>query len=189
MNKQYRSLQSRGVLLRNQIISWCTIPRRSKSVRGWETRNWKNANDECHLTFANRLSFVNCIVPKEKGTLRFRVEYWWLMALTTTDSYLLPTTDECVNYLGTARIFSTINGNSCYWQLEVYKSDDEKTDFTVHCSLYQFARMLFVLRKAPAPFQLFMDVILSTEKSNLAFHTYLTSSYSQQQKQKASNKQ
>ena len=69
--------------------------------------------------------------------------------------------DECIDSLGNACIFSTLDCNSGYRQLPIAKGDQEKTTFTCHAGSYRFLRMPFGLRNAPATFQRAMDIILS----------------------------
>ena len=44
--------------------------------------------------------------------------------------------DECIDYLGDATIFSTLDCNSWYWHVEVDEADKDKTTFTSHMGLY-----------------------------------------------------
>jgi Reverse transcriptase (RNA-dependent DNA polymerase) len=72
--------------------------------------------------------------------------------------------DDCIDSLGDARVFYTLDANACYWQIRVAKKDREKASFICHAGTYQFIRMPFGLVNAPATFQRGMDVILSTVK-------------------------
>jgi Reverse transcriptase (RNA-dependent DNA polymerase) len=63
--------------------------------------------------------------------------------------------------LGDARIFSTLDCNSGYWQIPVDPADRAKTTFTSHEGLYWFLRMPFGLRNAPVTFQRFVDITLA----------------------------
>mgnify|MGYP006048027623 FL=1 len=54
------------------------------------------------------------MVPKTDGSTRFCVDYRRLNAITVRDSYLLPRMDECIDSLGDARIFSTLDCNAGY---------------------------------------------------------------------------
>ena len=101
------------------------------------------------------------LVPKPDGSLRFCVDYRRLNSVTKRDSYPMPRMDECIDSLGNACIFSTLDCNSGYWQLPIAKGDQEKTTFTCHAGSYRFLRMPFGLRNAPATFQRAMDIILS----------------------------
>ena len=101
------------------------------------------------------------LVAKPDGSTRFCVDYRRLNAITVRDSYPLPRMDECIDSLGDANIFTTLDCNSGYWQIPVRPEDREKTTFTSHEGLYRFLRMPFGLRNAPATFQRFVDITLS----------------------------
>ena len=101
------------------------------------------------------------LVPKPDGSLRFCVDYRKLNSITVRDSYPMPRMDECIDSLGSATVFSTLDCNSGYWQLPVAKEDQDKTTFTCHAGSYKFLRLPFGLRNAPATFQRAMDIILS----------------------------
>ena len=111
------------------------------------------------------------LVPKPDGSLRFCVDYRRLNALTIRDSYPLPRMDECIDSLGDACVFTTLDCNSGYWQIPVAPDDMDKTTFTSHEGTYRFRRMPFGLRNAPATFQRTVDIVLSglTWKSCLVY--------------------
>jgi hypothetical protein len=69
--------------------------------------------------------------------------------------------DECLDSLGEAEFFSTLDANTGYWQIEVAPEDRDKTTFSCHVGMYRFTRMPFGLLNAPATFQRAMDIILS----------------------------
>ena len=104
------------------------------------------------------------IVAKKDGTFRFCVDYRKLNAVTLRDSYPLPRMDEYIDSLGEATVFTTLDCNSGYWQIEMDERDRDKTTFTSHAGLYRFMRMPFGLKNAPATFQRAVDIILSRVK-------------------------
>ena len=63
------------------------------------------------------------LAPKKDGTLRFCVDYRKLNAKTFADAYPLPRMDDCIDSLGDASIFSTLDCNSGYWQIPVASED------------------------------------------------------------------
>jgi hypothetical protein len=77
------------------------------------------------------------------------------------DSFSLPRMDDCLDSLGSATIFTTLDANSGYWQLDVAKNDHDKTTLTSHMGTFRFNRMPFGLVNAPATFQRSMDVLLA----------------------------
>lgn len=92
------------------------------------------------------------LVPKKDGSLRFFVDYRRLNTKTLTDAYPLPRMDDCIDSLGDARIFTTLECNSSYWQIPVAASDHDKTTFTTYLGTFMYLRMPFGLKNAPATF-------------------------------------
>jgi hypothetical protein len=101
------------------------------------------------------------LVPKPDGSMRFCVDYRRLNALTIRDSYPLPRMDECIDSLGDAQLFSTLDCNSGYWQIPVEPSDRDKTTFTSHEGTFRYTRMPFGLTNAPATFQRVVNMTLA----------------------------
>jgi transposase InsO family protein len=101
------------------------------------------------------------LVPKPDGSMRFCIDYRKLNQLTVRDAYPLPRMDECIDSLGEAKVFSTLDCNCGYWQIPVDSADQDKTTFTSHEGLFRFKRMPFGLMNAPATFQRVVDMTLS----------------------------
>ena len=102
--------------------------------------------------------------PKKCGALRFCIDYRRLNAVTLRDSYPIPRMDECIDSLGQANIFSSLDCNSGYWQIAMSEEDKKKTAFTSHFGIFQFLRMPFGLKNAPMTFQRAIDIILAPFK-------------------------
>jgi len=108
--------------------------------------------------------FPVVLVPKKDGTLRFRVVYRLLNFVTKKNSYPLPRMEECIDSLGVATIFSTLDCNAGYWQVAIAPEDIKKKAFVCHEGAYQYRRMPIGLTDAPATFQQALDIILSGVK-------------------------
>ena len=57
-------------------------------------------------------AFPVVVVPKPDGTMRFCVDYRRLHEVTVRDVYPLPRMDDCIDFLGDAKVFSTLDCNS-----------------------------------------------------------------------------
>ena len=101
------------------------------------------------------------LVPKKDGSLRFCLDYRRLNAKTFPETYPLPRIDDCLDSLGDAGIFTTLDCNAGYWQVPVALEDRDKTTFTSYLGTFRYTRMPFGLRNAPATFQRALDIILS----------------------------
>jgi len=108
--------------------------------------------------------FSVVLVPKKDGTLRFCIDYRMLNVVTKKDSYPPPWMDECIDSLGEATIFLTLDCNAGYWQVDIAPEDREKTAFVCHEGAYQYKQMPFSSTNAPATFQRALDIILSGVK-------------------------
>ena len=101
------------------------------------------------------------IVPKQDGTPRFCVDYRRLNSVTVRDSYPLPRMDDCIDSLGEAAVFTTLDANSGYWQVPIREEDQELTSFVCHRGVFKYLRMPFGLSNAPATFQRVLDIVLA----------------------------
>ena len=63
------------------------------------------------------------LVPKKDGTSRHCVDYRRLNTETLANAYPLPYMEDCIDSLGNARVFSTLDCNYGYWQVPVAKED------------------------------------------------------------------
>jgi len=109
-------------------------------------------------------AFPVVLVPKPDGTMRFCVDYRQLNEMTVRDVYPLPRMDDCIDFLGDAKVFSTLDCNSGYWQIPVADEDRDKTTFVCHEGAHRYIRLPFGLSNAPATFQRAIDMILGGVK-------------------------
>ena len=101
------------------------------------------------------------LVRKKNGDLRFCVDYRKLNQITVNDSHPLPLISDLLDSVKDAKYFSLLDLRSGYWQIPVAQEDRAKTAFVTQNGLYEFTRMPFGLKTAPATFQCAMEVILA----------------------------
>src|SRR5919205_3717079 len=100
------------------------------------------------------------VVGKKDGTQRLCVDYRKLNGITKSDRYPIPRIDSLLESFREANWFSGIDLASGYWQVEMSRTDREKTAFIVEQGLYEFNVMPFGLSNAPGTFQHLMNHVL-----------------------------
>lgn len=100
--------------------------------------------------------------PEKNGASHFCVDYHHLNTVAKRVSCPKTHVNECIDSLGEATIFPTLDASSEYWQVEIDKVSRDKAALTSHHGLLQFICMPFGLRNANGTFQQSMDVIPSS---------------------------
>jgi len=86
------------------------------------------------------------------------------ISMTIKDAYPISRMDECIDSLGDARVFSTMDCNAGYWKIPVAEQDKHLTAFTCNSNAFQCVRLRFEFCNAPPTFQRAMDMILAGVK-------------------------
>jgi hypothetical protein len=106
------------------------------------------------------------LVPKKEnatGEKRWRlvIDYRKLNEKTVGDAYPLPDVTEILDQLGQSKYFSCIDMVMGYHQIEMASEDRAKTAFSTKEGHWEYQRLPFGLKTAPATFQRMMNVVLS----------------------------
>ena len=104
---------------------------------------------------------VVVLVCKKDGGLHFCIDFRKLNTKTKKDSYPLPHIQETLNSLVRARVFSTLDLKSGFWQIMMDEDSKQYTAFTVgNLGFFECERMPFGLCNVPATFQRLMQSCL-----------------------------
>lgn len=105
------------------------------------------------------------IVPKKtdasgKQKWRMVIDYRKLNNVTKEDKFPIPNIDDMLGKLGHCNYFTTLDLAKGFHQIEIHPKDIDKTAFSTADGHYEFLRMPFGLKNAPATFQRMMNEIL-----------------------------
>lgn len=100
-------------------------------------------------------------VRKKDGGIRIVVDFKKLNNVTVPEPFKMPTIDSIVSQLGSATFLSKIDLLKGFHQVPMDEHSKELTAFSCLQGKFQYRRMPFGLRNAPATFQLLMQRVLS----------------------------
>ena len=101
-------------------------------------------------------------IPKKDGTLRMCIDYRDLNRITTKDRFPLPSTEDLIDRLQGAKVFSKIDMYAGYNQMAIRPEDTHKTAFVTKFGLYEWRVLPFGLANGPAALMRMMDRILAS---------------------------
>ncbi|OWZ06653.1 hypothetical protein PHMEG_00021062, partial [Phytophthora megakarya] len=97
------------------------------------------------------------MIRKPDGGIRFCIDYRRLNAVAVKDCYPMPLIDDILDVLGNAKLFSTMDIASGYWNVPMEKDSIEKTAFMCKYGLYEWLVMPFGLCNAVPAFERLME--------------------------------
>ena len=101
------------------------------------------------------------LVQKKDGGLRFCIDLRKLNNKMIKDAQILPRIEDSLDCLDGATIFTSLDLQSGYWQVELTEASKPLTAFTVGpLGCYECVWMPFGLTNAPATFQHLMESCL-----------------------------
>ncbi|QRV92223.1 Transposon Ty3-G Gag-Pol polyprotein [Ceratobasidium sp. AG-Ba] len=98
-------------------------------------------------------------VKKKNGSLRMCIDYRKLNDMTVKNVYLLPRSNDLIEKLRGAKIYSKFDLKWGYNLVRIKEGDEWKTAFKTRYGLFKYLVMPFGLTNAPATFQHFMNNI------------------------------
>ena len=91
---------------------------------------------------------------------RLVVDFRKINEKTDQDAYLLPVIDDILDHLGKAKFFSAFDLSLGFHHIAMGEDSQKYTAFSTLVGHFQFNRMPFGLKNAPAIFQRMMDTAL-----------------------------
>ncbi len=100
-------------------------------------------------------------VRKKDGSVRTCTDYRGLNSVTVKDAFPLPRTEDCLDAVAGAKVFSTMDITSAYNQVPIRKEDIPKSAFVTKYGLFECSTMCFGMCNAPSTYQRLMEIVLA----------------------------
>ena len=104
------------------------------------------------------------LIPKLNGTKRLCIDYRRLNKVTVQQNWPIPRIQDILDRLSGSIWFSALDLKSGYWQVKMHPDSIEKTAFSTPDGHFEFLRLPFGLKNAPADFSRIMQMTLGEFK-------------------------
>ena len=101
-------------------------------------------------------------VRKADGSVRLCVDFRRINSLTRQQPFFMPRVEEVIEGIDKARFISKLDLSKGFYQVALTEQAKQKTAFTCHRGAFQFTRMPFGVKNAPACFQALMQRVLAS---------------------------
>ena len=101
------------------------------------------------------------VVRKKVGTFRLCIDYRKLNSITHCEAHPIPRMVDILDSLNGAKMFTTLDLRSGYWQVLMDPKDKPKTALATRAGQFQFTRMPFGFNSAPSTFQRMIEIVSS----------------------------
>ncbi|KAG2997484.1 hypothetical protein PC121_g10246 [Phytophthora cactorum] len=96
--------------------------------------------------------FPVVLARKKDWSVRSRIDYRQLNAITKGDVFPLPRINDALDSLHGARRYTSLDLHAGCWQVPMAKKDRDNTGFVAHKGLFRFLGMPFGLKNAAGAF-------------------------------------
>ena len=103
-------------------------------------------------------------VKKPDGSARLCVDFRKINGLTRQTPFYMPRVEEVLEGVGRAHFISKLDLSKGYYQVQLAEQAIPKTAFISHRGVFEFTRMPFGVRNAPACFQELMQQVLKEQR-------------------------
>ncbi|GFV60841.1 retrovirus-related Pol polyprotein from transposon 17.6 [Trichonephila clavipes] len=124
------------------------------------------------IVIENRSPVTLAFKRDEGKKTRLCIDFRKLNALCKADSEPLPIMDSLLDKLARAKFFSTLDLASGYWHVPIHPKGTEKLAFCTNFGLYEWCRLPFGIKVAPAIFNRLIRRILIKHKIDFAYNYF-----------------